>query len=616
MQFTTFFSTPESLQDLLNSLKTGKTQLPEFQRDWIWDAERIRELLVSVSLSYPIGAVMMLQTGNDKVRFKPRLVEGVTPPAEFPPERFILDGQQRLTALYLSLLSRQPVKTKDLRGNPVTRWYYLHIDKALSPNGDREDAIVAVPEDRKIRNFRGEVEADYSTTALECAAGLLPMSVVFDTVALTNWQMAYLQADPDHIPERLARWSELLQGVIQPIQQYQIPVIQLLKETPKEAVCSVFEKVNTGGVSLTVFELLTATYAADDFPLRDDWDARKKRFTKRVLAGVESTDFLQTVTLLATRARQIAALNAGTPADKAPGVSCKRKEILRLTLDDYKAWAEPATLGFLRAARVLHSQMILTSSDIPYRTQLTPLAAILAVLGDRADNDGVRTKLARWLWSGVFGELYGGAIESRFAFDLPQVLAWVEGGPEPATVRDAVFNPGRLLSLRTRNSAAYKGIHALIIRAGGRDFRTGEVIRDQMDFDGQIDIHHIFPKAWCDDKTRKIDPRVYNCVVNKTPLSPTTNRQVVRGSAPSVYLPRVQATAGIDAIRMDELLRSHLIEPDLLRSDDFQGFFEARRKALLGLIEAAMGKAMPPDTGIEEPSAMDDIPEDLGDDEV
>lgn len=61
-----------------------------------------------------------------------------------------------------------------------------------------------------------------------------------------------------------------------PFQQYKVPVIRLTKETPKEAVCQVFEAVNTGGVSLSVFELLTATFASDNFHLRDDWETKKK----------------------------------------------------------------------------------------------------------------------------------------------------------------------------------------------------------------------------------------------------------------------------------------------------------------------------------------------------
>src|SRR5271157_4028533 len=114
---TTFDSTKESPIDLLQSVKQGKTQLPDFQRGWVWDDEHIRSLLASVSLSYPIGAVMMLETGGAGVRFKPRLVEGVVLPSKVEAERLILDGQQRLTSLYRSLCAAEPVNTKDSRGN-------------------------------------------------------------------------------------------------------------------------------------------------------------------------------------------------------------------------------------------------------------------------------------------------------------------------------------------------------------------------------------------------------------------------------------------------------------------------------------------------------------------
>jgi hypothetical protein len=72
----------------------------------------------------------------------------------------ILDGQQRLTSLFQSLFLGQAVTTRDLRGNQIKRWYYLGIQKALNPNGDRDEAIVALPEDRMTRNFRGEIVAD------------------------------------------------------------------------------------------------------------------------------------------------------------------------------------------------------------------------------------------------------------------------------------------------------------------------------------------------------------------------------------------------------------------------------------------------------------------------
>lgn len=603
---TTFDSTKESLLDLLKSIKEGKTQLPDFQRGWVWDDEHIKSLLASISLSYPIGAVMMLQTGNEEVRFKPRLVEGVTLQNPPEPERLILDGQQRLTSLFQSLFSGQPVVTRDSRGKEIKRWYYLDINKALDPTIDREEAIVSLPEDKKIRNFRGEIVEDYSTTEKECQAELLPLSLVFDFSALTNWQMRYFQVDANAMQERMSKWNELLQQVIQRFQQYQVPLILLRKENPKEAVCQVFEKVNTGGVPLTAFELLTATYAADDFNLRKDWNSRIKRIRKfKVLESVENTDFLQTVTLLATYSRK--------KQNPDVAVSCKRKDVLRLPLSEYQTWAEVATQGFEKAAKFLYSQKIFSARDLPYRTQLVPLAAIFSVLGDLADNDGVRTKLAQWYWCGVLGELYGSAIETRFARDLQEVLAWIDGGETPSTVQEANFSSSRLLTLRKRISAAYKGISALLLRDGALDFRSGETIDLQMYFDERIDIHHIFPRAYCQEKG--IDTRKCDCIVNKTPLSAKTNR-MIGGKSPGAYLEKLQKTAGITEERMKEILNSHLINYEAMKLNDFETFFNLRYNALLDRIEKAMGKQINRDYPLDNPISFDDIEDDVESSEI
>lgn len=123
------------------------------------------------------------------------------------PERLILDGQQRLTSLFQSLLAGHVVKTRVFRGKTIHRWYYLDIKKALNSNGDREEAIVGLPEDKKTRNFRGEVIADYSTLEAECKTDMFPLPLVFDAVGLTNWQMGYLKVEPANLQDRLVRWN-------------------------------------------------------------------------------------------------------------------------------------------------------------------------------------------------------------------------------------------------------------------------------------------------------------------------------------------------------------------------------------------------------------------------
>jgi hypothetical protein len=587
---STFDSTKESLSEILATIRTGKTQLPDFQRGWVWDDEHIRSLLASISKSFPVGAIMMLQTGNPNVRFLPRLVEGVVNPTgeAKEAERLILDGQQRLTSTYQALFSGKVVETKDARKKRLTRWYYIDIREALDQSVDREDAIHSIPEDRMVRNFRGEVIKDYSTIEKECDAEFFPLPLVYDQAGMTTWQLKYIQSDPEKMVERLGRWNEFVQSVVMAFQQYQVPLILLRKETPKEAVCQVFEKVNTGGVHLTVFELLTATFASDNFNLRDDWKVQEARLkAHRVLSTVTSDDVLQAVTLLATYEKRQGELEKGTPAENASGVSCKRKEVLELSLESYKRWARLVVDGYEQAAKFLHGLGLYAACDLPYRTQLVPLAAALAMLGDLAETDGARKKLARWYWSGVFGELYGSATEWRFAKDVVELVAWVRGGAEPSTTSDGNFSSARLLTLRTRNSAAYKGINALLLLQGGLDFRTGSTIDTQIYFDEQIDIHHIFPQAWCTEQ--KLDRGRFDCIINKTPISGKTNRIIGR-KAPSAYLVRLQKEADIAADRMDEILRSHLIEPEQARSDDFEAFFAARASALLDQIERAMGK--------------------------
>lgn len=140
------------------------------------------------------------------------------------------------------------------------------------------------------------------------------------------------------------------------------------------------------------------------------------------------------------------------------------------------------------------SQRIHSFRDLPYRTQLIPLAAIYATLGNKSETEVARRKIERWFWCGVFGELYGGAVEARSAKDLQEMLAWIDGGQDPDTVRDANFASNRLYSLRTRNSAAYKGLHILVLERS-IDLCSGAQIDVASYFDDKLDIHHIFPRA-------------------------------------------------------------------------------------------------------------------------
>ncbi|HHU75864.1 MAG TPA: hypothetical protein GXZ24_03065 [Firmicutes bacterium] len=263
--------------------------------------------------------------------------------------------------------------------------------------------------------------------------------------------------------------------------------------------------------------------------------------------------------------------------------------LLNLSLEDYQKNKGPIVQGFIRAAKILFENHIFTARDLPYNTQLIPLAAILAALGDKIENAGNKRKLMQWYWCGVFGERFPN--ETRYALDLPQVVGWIEdNGPEPKTVYDANFSPSRLHTLRTRNSAAYKGIYALLMDDEIKDWLSATKIDVSTYFAEAIDIHHIFPVARCvKHNIRKAD---YNCIINKTPLSSRTNR-IVGGQAPSKYLGRLQKHTGVSDKEFNKILESHILTPGFLYTDDFEGFFNDRKEKLLQRIERAMNKSIP-----------------------
>lgn len=565
------------ISELMISINKGAIQLPDFQRGWVWEDGRIKALIASITNNYPVGAAMFLEYGNDNIRFKYRVIEGVTATDVIPTE-LILDGQQRLTSIYSSLYSRNAVHTRTDKGKKIFRYYYIDIKKACDPNCDRVDAIFSVPETRIITsNFGRDIELDLSDRTKEFENKMFPLNLILDFPEEQNWQNEYY-AFYNYNQEIIKEFTEFNKKIIMQTLQYKIPVISLGKDTPKEAVCQVFENVNTGGVSLTVFELVTAIFAMDDFELRKDWEERKaKYFDGDLLSCITATDFLTACTLLSTYKK------GGT-------VSCKKKDVLNLSLKDYNNFADALSEGFVEAEKILQEERVFSNKDLPYSTQLIPLAALCTLLsnGNRIKVTNIKNKIRQWYWCGVFGELYGGANETRYVNDVVGVMNWIENnGNVPKTIQESYFNPTRLLTLQSRQSAAYKGIMALILKNHCKDFISGR----EMDFtvykSENIDIHHIFPRSYCEKNN--LSKEKWNSVVNKTPISYSTNREI-GGVAPSEYLKKIEEKGQVNYNSLNDYLQTHLIDVSAARSNDFEKHIVLRVKLLLDAIEKATGK--------------------------
>ena len=602
-----FDTTKEDLKDILRKVDEGKLQLPDFQRDYVWGDEDVRSLVASIAKGFPVGALLTLETGGE-VDFKPRTLEGVGERGDKPAE-LLLDGQQRMTSLYQAAYATAPVETKTVRNVLVQRYYYIDIKKAVASVANLEDAIIGVPADRVVRtNFGKDIELDVSTREQEFKLDLFPLNQVFDS---RNWFYDWR----DYWKEKGRDVSDLdktfVRTVVESIERYKMPIIRLDKDNKREAICVVFEKVNVGGKKLDAFELVTAIYAAHKFDLREDWNGNAKRKgpgrrqrmlgspnRRDVLSQIASTDFLQACTLLHTREvrREKAAL--GTKEGDLPQISCKRDALLGLPLDAYKQHADAVEAGFIDAAGFLNELKIIWHKDISYPPLVVGVACVFAILGKEAQTAKAKQQLAQWFWSVTLGELFGSSTESRLARDVPEVVDWIRGSAaKPRALEEAVFQSVRLRSLRSRQSAAYKGLHALLMKHGCRDFISGRPTELMTFFNDDIDIHHVFPQAWC--KKQGIEKPVFDAIINKTPLSKLSNI-AVGGDAPSVYLKRIEAKQGLAPAELDEILRTHLIEPEHLRNDDFDAFYAARSAALARLVAEAMQKPVVEEAGANE----------------
>ena len=579
----------KKLSELLTWVGQGKAQLPEFQRSWVWDDTKICKLIESITSGYPMGAAMFLEGGGDSVRFKCRRFTGVKCSEEVAPDWLVLDGQQRLTTLFQVFMLKKAVETRldTNRDKLIYRYYYLDIEKCLDPESDRLDAIVSISDKKQVLSDIGRtVVLDLSTPEQEYKHLMFPLNLVFSPNDIDDWRFNMEEYYQNESKYRLM-FRDFSQKILRPIQEYQMPVIQLTKDTPKEAVCQIFENVNTGGVPLTVFELVTATFAADEYDLRADWNAicasfKDKKLT--ILKDITGANFLAAMTLLVTYKKSLT---------NEAAVSCKKRDILRLNLDDYKSNHDALVGGFEAAAAFLSHQGIYSERDLPYSTQLIPLAAIFAFDNEKKENRSFMLSqnlelLSKWYWCGVFGELYGSANEARFALDITNIFEWIKGGSQPDTVVRANFQPTRLLSMQTRNSAAYKGVMAMIMQDSPLDFMSGSKMDIASYLEEETDIHHIFPQAYCE--SQDYPARKWNSVVNKTPIYASTNRSI-GGRAPSEYI-KTMKNKGLSDEMVVAAITSHKINYEFLSSDNFDEYFVDRAIKLLNRIEKATGKAI------------------------
>lgn len=590
------FTTPSyGLPDLFVRIERGELQLPDFQRAYSWNVDRIRSLIVTVLRGYPIGSLLALDTRDVPVRFRPRPLAGAPDTGENP-GMLLLDGQQRLTSLYHCLRGDGAVDTVDFRSKRIRRTFYVDLNRAVSAPVMPDEAVFSVDEEGAVRSHFGPaIPGGITDRDSALRAGCVPVAgllgeegtdLLFDLAAVEGGRHR------DSVEDFYDR-------VVRNMVAYRVPMIRINRETAQTGIGSIFAQANSAGLQMDVFELLTAVFAAEDpnFQLKEHW-AETRRILQRypALDGIGRTEFLTAASLLVTARR-----------GRAAG---QRGDILDLELADFLSAARELRITFREAGEFLSQRCILTTDQVPYTTQLVPLAVIIALLADtpRALTTSLSwDRLNQWFWCGVFGELYGSAaVIHRTAHDVDQVTAWIreESTEVPKTVADATFSESRFFSVR-EDSGVYQGIYALLMGRGARDWRTARTF-DRWTFrELAPGFHHVFPPQWC--REHGVNPVLADSVLNRTPMGKRTE-VMLDGASPARYLVRVQNKSLLKDHEFDTVLASHELNPALLRHGDVAAFLRDRRARLVGVVEYAMGKPVIRDVDDTDPSGGEEGP--------
>jgi hypothetical protein len=584
-----------SLNTLVNYLREGRFVIPDFQREFEWRPWDIRDLMRSIFLDYYIGSLLLWKGKPENfTALSCEPVYGYS--GNGRPEYIVLDGQQRLTAIYYAFLA--PDVPLPNRSNRF--FYFLHVDKFMEEEYDVAFGYEWLT--RRWAKVLGDKEAQF-------AEHLFPFSVIGATGwELPNWVQGYetfwktkaseAESAGDQNATKLAQnhaanakvFGEHLQGVTG---QYQISYIELDKELKVDKVCDIFTQINSRGIRLDVFDLVNALLKPKGLQLKKMWRDAAPRLDQ-VDSEKMNVYILQVMSILRQgycSPMYLYFLLPGQEKSVRDPDGTRRKEVLIPDIADFEArWnvAVEALEGAIKVLRHPQEYGAVSASFLPYVSILPVFAALRAhskTIAAARQLDA-RRKLRHWYWASVFNNRYSGSVESTSARDFLDMKQWFDSdAAEPPLIAEFAqrFRNIDLRKETKRGTSVYNGVFNLLVLQGARDWMTGDVPQH-----GDLDDHHIVPDAWC---KKNINGGSGNTILNRTPLTSETNRHVIKARLPNAYLPELIAQSGEGIVR--GVLESHFISSvafDVLLRDpfgpnDFEAFIAERQRTLQDAIE-------------------------------
>jgi hypothetical protein len=585
-----------SLSTLIGRLKEGRFVIPDFQRDFEWTPQDIRDLMRSIFLDYYIGSLLLWKGKPENfTALACESIYGYIAAGERP-EHIVLDGQQRLTAMYYAFVA--PDLPAPNRANRYL--YFIQVQQFME--GAYDDSF-HYDWTKGGLNLLANHTAQFNTH-------MFPLSVVgsggWD---LPNWVQGYeahwrekaekaRAADDGGTAESADRYAndakafgEHLKGITE---QYQIAYIELDRDLALDKVCDIFTQVNSKGIRLDVFDLINALVKPMGLQLKHLWREAAPKLDF-VDTGRMNVYILQVMSILRQTycsPKYLYYLLPGQVKTVRDQHGVFSKQVLVPDTTDFRtlwATAVDALQGAIGLLRHPQEFGAISSSYLPYVSIMPAFSALQLHAKTLPPNQrlNAKRKFHHWYWASVFTNRYSGSVESTAARDFLDVSAWFQDDDKEPALLAEFKQRFRTLELRKevrRGTSVYNGVFNLLVLSEARDWMTGDVPQH-----GDLDDHHIVPKDWARDQEGL--GSLIDSILNRTPLTADTNRYVINSRLPNDYLPELIKANGEAAVRAT--LESHLISPTafdiLLRKPftqlDFEEFLAERQRTILDAIE-------------------------------
>jgi hypothetical protein len=535
------------LVGLVEQAHQGKLCLPNFQRDFVWTREEVADLVRSILRAYFVGSVLLLRCDPDKPPFAPVALRGAQPATVTPmPELLVLDGQQRLSSILYALTAPEG----GLKNSKQRRWFFVDLDALLRDIDD--DAIVFDRTEReRRRDGLDSTAGQWRNHTLPCTALLASKSFLTWRDGLDDWLREHSKDDHNQFREE---WRDGWTAAVTGFQEFQVPVVELprVDDTDQDAVarvCAIFEKLNSTGVELSVYDLLTARLFRSQIDLHQLWE---EAVEAHPLVAEWSEGSADTNKFGVLMLRTLALMRDLEP---------KPKTLINLAPKNFvEDWRRSVAAMERALELVTHigpdGFAVFERKWLPGFGVLPVLAALRADIEDRKLGDDPRADLRRYYWCNVFLERYSSQVETKSRRDWQEMRAHWNGGPAPSLFIEAQARIGAegytVSDSASYASAVYSGIFCLLAQHGARDWVAGEAIALQ-----QLEDHHIFPRSYLTGRgfdSRKDKARI-NSVLNRTLIANETNGRI-SDSAPAQYL----ADAAVFPQEPLALLRDHFVD--------------------------------------------------------